>query len=75
MFQINRRLIVVQTLIIHPPFGLGDLLLSPGVRPFVCLSACLCFQDTEEKPNSDVNQRAVILLPKCEKYVLQSCQR
>ena len=40
MFQINRRLIVVQTFIISPPLGLGDLLFFPDVRPFVRLSVC-----------------------------------
>ena len=42
MFQINRHFIVIQTLIISPPLGLGDLLFftgRPSVRPSVCLSA------------------------------------
>ena len=43
MFQINRLLIVIQTLIISPPFGLGRLLFFLG-RLFVLsinLSVCV----------------------------------
>ena len=54
MFQINRRLIVIQTLIISPTLGLGDLLFSSGVRPFVCPSVCLCSQDNEQKKNKRI---------------------
>ena len=39
MFQINRRLIVFQTLIISPPLELGDVLFFPR-RPTVSLSVC-----------------------------------
>ena len=41
VFQINRRLIVVQTLIISPPLGLKELLIFPRLPSFgpsVCLS-------------------------------------
>ena len=40
MFQIHRHFIVIQTLIISPPLGLGDLLFFTG-RPSVRLSVCL----------------------------------
>ena len=46
MFQTNRRLIVVQTLIISPPLGLGDLLFlagHPSTRLYVCLSSFYTF--------------------------------
>ena len=49
MFQINRRLIVVPTLIISPPLWLGDLLFSPSVNKSIRS------QDTEQTPNSDCN--------------------
>ena len=52
MFQITRRWIVVQPLIISPPLGLGDLLFflrRPTIHLSVCLFVC----------NSDANLRKI----------------
>ena len=48
MFQINRRLIVFQTLIISPPLELGDVLFFQR-RPTVSLSVCNSVANLQKK--------------------------
>ena len=60
MFQINGRLIVVQTL------GMGEVLFSPGVNKSIRS------QGTEQKPNSDVYQGLHFVAKLRKNNVLQS---
>ena len=70
MFQVNRRLIVVQTLIISPPLGLGDLLFP--VRPSVCLSVANLRKMTIYNTNIDlVNDNVLKNLVSISLFVLK----